>query len=60
MDSIFQFCVDLLRELANFIGISYEAINIWLFVVIHPLITIYLFYLYRKYKSRLLQKLNNT
>ena len=50
MDSIFQFCVDILRETAKIIGISYEAINVWIFVIIHPLITTYLFYQYKKYK----------
>ncbi len=53
MDSIFQFCVDVLRWLATFIGVSYEAINVWLFVVIQPLVTLYFFFQYKKYKMKL-------
>ena len=59
MDSLFQYCVDILKDLSNLMGISYEAINIWLFVFIHPLITLYIYSLYRKYKGRF-NKLNST
>jgi len=50
MDTIFWICVEILRISAKFLGISYQALNVWLFVVINPLITFYLYYLYRKYK----------
>lgn len=42
-DTVFDFCVILLVRLAEIIGISYEEINIWLFVVIQPAISILLF-----------------
>ncbi|HNW90124.1 MAG TPA: hypothetical protein PKN48_10710 [Bacteroidales bacterium] len=40
MNQFFDLCVWLLQVSANFLGISYQAINIWLFVIIHPLITL--------------------
>ena len=37
IDLIFYFCVDLLRVSAQMLGTTYEAVNVWLFVVILPL-----------------------
>ena len=34
--SVFDFSVRLLYQIANFIGISYEEINVWVFVIILP------------------------
>ncbi len=36
IQSLFQWCVFVLRETAKLLGISYEAINVWLFVFILP------------------------
>lgn len=36
----FDRCVDLLEWLAKKLGISYQALNIWIFVILWPLITI--------------------
>ena len=41
VDEIFKLCVIFLVDLSNLIGISYEEINIWIFVIIWPLVTIY-------------------
>lgn len=41
IDTIFRVCVVLLVDLADLFGISYEAINIWMFVVIWPALTIF-------------------
>ena len=41
IDSVFQICVFILVDLSKFLGISYEEINVWVFVIIWPLITIY-------------------
>ena len=38
----FYFCVELLRTVAPYLNMTYEEINIWLFVVIHPAITVLL------------------
>ena len=43
IDTIFNFCVHLLYDMANILGISYEEINVWLFVVIWPIASLVLF-----------------
>ena len=40
IDTVFRICVVLLVDLADFLGVSYEEINIWIFVVIWPALTI--------------------
>lgn len=42
MKELFNICVDILNWIANLFGISYEAANIWIFVIIHPLLTLVL------------------
>ena len=43
IDIIFNFCVRLLYDVANILGISYEEINVWLFCVIWPILSLVLF-----------------
>lgn len=43
--AIFRLCVVLLIELAKLLGITYEAVNVWVFCVIWPLFTLLLIYL---------------
>ena len=38
IDIIFDWCVLFLIKTANQLGISYEEINVWLFVIILPLV----------------------
>ena len=40
--SYFWWCVELLQDTADWMGITYEELNVWVFVVIHPLITVVL------------------
>jgi predicted signal transduction protein with EAL and GGDEF domain len=40
MNQLFYICVALLRWGAYHLGMTYEELNIWIFVVIHPLITV--------------------
>ena len=40
IDAIFNGCVLLLLFLADLMGMSYEAINVWIFVIIWPVITL--------------------
>ena len=40
MQELFQICVDILRWIASETGITYEEANIWIFVIIHPLLTL--------------------
>jgi hypothetical protein len=42
MNQIFDWCVNLLIYWANVLGITYKEINVWLFVIIWPLLTILL------------------
>ena len=52
VDTIFKICVYILVDLADLIGISYEAINIWIFVILQPLLIIIFFILWRKEKNK--------
>jgi hypothetical protein len=40
IDQIFDLCVALLVWLADKLGMTYKAINVWIFCVIWPLITV--------------------
>jgi hypothetical protein len=42
MDTIFDLCVRILLYLADLFGTSYKAINVWIFVIIWPIITLVL------------------
>jgi Flp pilus assembly protein TadB len=57
MLDIFNSCVDLLYWAAWVLGITYEEINVILFVFIHPAITILLFILLMR-SNRKLKRLN--
>ena len=43
IDLIYDFCVKLLIDTARFLGITYEEINVWLFVFIWPIASLVLF-----------------
>ena len=38
MNEIFQACVELLRILAIYFNTTYQAINVWIFVFIYPVV----------------------
>ena len=38
IDLIFDFCVELLIVMGNAIGMTYNEINVWLFVVLYPVV----------------------
>jgi hypothetical protein len=40
IDAIFDKCVELLVFLANQLGMTYKAINVWIFVIIWPTFTL--------------------
>jgi hypothetical protein len=52
IDTVFKICVYILVDLADLIGISYEALNIWVFVIMQPLLIILLFILWRREKNK--------
>jgi len=40
MDQIFNWCVNVLVYWAGIFGITYKEINVWIFVIIWPILTI--------------------
>ena len=40
MDAIFDWCVTLLVYFAGVFGITYKEINVWVFVILWPLLTL--------------------
>ena len=40
VDAIFDFCVLVLLFLANLFRMTYKAVNVWIFVVIWPVLTL--------------------
>jgi hypothetical protein len=52
IDTIFKLCVFILVDIADFFGISYEAANIIIFVIIQPSLIIVLFVLWQIEKIR--------
>ena len=38
MNKEFQWCVDILVALAAKLNMTYEAVNIWIFVIIEPIV----------------------
>lgn len=40
MNAIFDWCVALLVFLATQVGVTYKEINVWIFVIIWPIVTV--------------------
>lgn len=40
INTIFDLCVHILYVTAGWLGISYKAINVWIFVIIWPMLTL--------------------
>jgi hypothetical protein len=51
MDTIFNICVKIMIVGSHILGISYKQFNVILFVILHPAITLILYFKYRKYKK---------
>ena len=56
MDNLFDACVEFLRLLGNVVGLSYKEINIWIFVIIEPIIFILMFLWIVKLRHKLKNK----
>ena len=56
IDITFDYCVRLLYQFAGMMGITYEEINVWLFVIIFPAILLFSFTLNLYFILRLNQK----
>ena len=48
INDFFNWCVLVLEIIAEVMGISYELINILIFVILQPLLILIFFYLWRK------------
>jgi hypothetical protein len=42
MDQVFDWCVNVLVYWAGMFGITYKEINVWVFVIIWPILTVML------------------
>lgn len=51
MDTIFWICVKIMQVMSKMLGITYQQLNVILFVILHPAITLILYAKYRKYKK---------
>tara|TARA_R110000744_G_scaffold366676_1_gene475826 strand:+ start:1633 stop:1812 length:180 start_codon:yes stop_codon:yes gene_type:complete len=40
MEELFDICVDILYWIGDVTGLTYKEANIWIFVIIHPLLTL--------------------
>ena len=51
MNRVFKWCVQILEDLAGWAGMTYEEVNIWIFVIIDPVgFLILLYIIYRQHK----------
>lgn len=46
IDYIFWAGVELLKLMASYTGLTYQEVNVWLFVVAHPILTMVIFAMY--------------
>ena len=52
INDIFNWCVRVLEIMAVYTGISYELINILIFVILQPLLILIFFYLWRRERHK--------
>ena len=52
IDFIFKICVILLVDLAELLGLSYEALNIIIFIIVQPALIVLFFILWRIEKQK--------
>ena len=52
INDFFNWCVLVLEIMAEYIGISYELINILIFVILQPLLILIFFYLWRRERQK--------
>lgn len=51
MNKAFKWCVNLLEALALKLHMTYEEVNIWIFVIIEPIIFLFMLWIiYKQYK----------
>ncbi len=60
MNQIFDWCVNVLVYWANIFGITYKEINVWVFVIIWPILTIVLVVIILRQQQRIRQLSKNS
>lgn len=60
MDTIFWICVKIMQVMSGIFGITYQELNVLLFVIIHPTLTLAFIFLYMKYKRLYIKQCNKT
>lgn len=55
MEQLFKICVDILIWMAQQAGVTYEEMNIIVFVIVQPLITVLLFIRNSRLKKQILE-----
>ena len=58
MDMIFWICVKIMQVMSDVLGITYQELNVLLFVIIHPILTLSFIFLYKKYKRLYIKQCN--
>jgi hypothetical protein len=53
MDAVFDVCVQILLVLAGWTGLTYKEINVWIFVILWPLLTVGLVILFIAQRRRI-------
>ena len=52
MVSVCNWCIQLLRDLSAMSGLSYEEINVWLFIIIQPGLILFFYFRSRNWKKQ--------
>jgi len=55
MDWLFNHCVNILNVAAQYIGMTYNEINIWIFVIIEPLVFVCMCYYILRLRHKIKQ-----
>ncbi|MBW6536857.1 MAG: hypothetical protein K0B11_17750 [Mariniphaga sp.] len=63
MNELFNWCVEFLVWLADLVGMTYEEVNIWIFVIIEPLVFVLMLWVIirqrRKFRKIQIQQLKD-
>ena len=55
MNKIFYWCVELLKDWAAALGTTYEAINVWIFVIIEPIVFLLMLWIIIRQRRKIKQ-----
>lgn len=55
MNELFKWCVDFLIWLADVVGMTYEEVNIWIFVIIEPIVFLLMLWMIIRQRRKIRQ-----